>query len=155
MLTTIYKFDKSCYKNPTEIIKSLPLLKVHQCSEGYGMTDSVFIKKALIDKYGKGKTCLYVGFLDLHKAFDSVAREFLKDVMLRICLLLLFVSLIVSMYISVSGIIHVGNRFLKLFDIKLRVKQGSTLSPKLFNIFINDVVNFLENRWTPKVTLGT
>jgi len=25
----------------------------------------------------------------------------------------------------------------------------------LFNIFINDVVNFLENRWAPKVSLGT
>ena len=25
----------------------------------------------------------------------------------------------------------------------------------MFNIFINDVVNFLENRWAPKVSLGT
>ena len=25
----------------------------------------------------------------------------------------------------------------------------------MFNIFINDIVNFLENRWAPKVSLGT
>ncbi|KAK2702918.1 hypothetical protein QYM36_018501 [Artemia franciscana] len=42
---------------------------------GYWTTDSVFILKALIDKYGKGKICLYVGFLDLHKAFNSVDRD--------------------------------------------------------------------------------
>ncbi|KAK2710048.1 hypothetical protein QYM36_013648 [Artemia franciscana] len=122
---------------------------------GYGMTDSVFILKALIDKYGKDKTCLYVGFLDLHKAFDSVNRELLKDAMLNIDLPHSFVRLIVSMYTCVSGIIQVGNRFSKLFYIKRGVKQGSTLSPKLFNIFVNDVVNFLENRWAPKVSLGT
>ncbi|KAK2723645.1 hypothetical protein QYM36_002105 [Artemia franciscana] len=59
------------------------------------------------------------------------------------------------MYTCVSGIRQVGNRFLKLVDIKRGVKQGSNFSPKLFNIFINDVVNFLENRWAPKVSLGT
>ncbi|KAK2710815.1 hypothetical protein QYM36_012111, partial [Artemia franciscana] len=61
---------------------------------GYGTTDSVFILKALIDKYGKGKTCLYVGFLDLHKAFDSVDRGLLKDAMLNIGLPHSFVRLI-------------------------------------------------------------
>ena len=59
------------------------------------------------------------------------------------------------MYFCVSGIVQVGNRFLKLFDISLGVKQGCTLSPKLFNIFIKYVVNFLENRRAPKVSLGT
>ena len=94
----------------------------------------------------KRKTCLYVGFLDLHKTFDSVDRELLKDALFRIGLPHLFVRLIVSMYICVSGIVLVGNRFSWLFNIKLGVKQGSTLSPKLVNIFINDVVDFLENR---------
>ena len=97
---------------------------------GYGTTDSVFILKVLIDKYGKGKTCLYVGFLDLHNAFDSVDRELLKDAMLNIGLPHSIVKLIVSMYTCDSGIIQVGNRFSKLFDIKRGVKQGSTLSPK-------------------------
>ena len=122
---------------------------------GYGTVDTIFILKALIDKYGKGKTCLYVGFLDLHKAFDSVDRELLKDALFRIGLPHLFVRLIVSMYICVSGIVLVGNRFSRFFNIKLGVKQGSTLSPKLFNIFINDVVDYLENRWAPNVSLGT
>jgi len=45
---------------------------------GYGTTDSVFILKALIDKYGMGKTNLYEGFPDFYKAFDSVDRLSLK-----------------------------------------------------------------------------
>ena len=66
---------------------------------GYGTRDSVFILKALIDKYGKG----------------HVDRELLKDAMLNIGLPHSFVRLIVSMYTCVSGIIQVGNRFSKLF----------------------------------------
>ncbi|KAK2714086.1 hypothetical protein QYM36_008620 [Artemia franciscana] len=42
---------------------------------GCGSTNSVIILKALIDKYGKRKTCQYLGFLDLHKALISVNRD--------------------------------------------------------------------------------
>ena len=122
---------------------------------GYGTIDTVFILKTLTDKYGKGKTGLYMGFLDLHKAFNSVDRELLKDTLFRIGLPRLFVKLIVSMYICVSGIVLVGNGFSRLFNIKLGVKQDCSLSPKLSNIFINDVIDFLENRSAPKVSLGT
>ncbi|KAK2711010.1 hypothetical protein QYM36_012247 [Artemia franciscana] len=110
--------------------------------------------KGLIDN-GNGKTCLYMVFLYLRMAFDSVDRELLKDAMLRSGLPRLFLSLIVRMYICVSGIVKVNNRFSELFDIKLGLRQGSTLSPKSFTIFVNDVVKFLENRWAPKVSLGT
>ena len=72
---------------------------------------------------------------------STVSTAF-KDTMLRIGLLHLFVSLIVIMYTCASGIVQVGNRFLKLLNINLGVKQSSTLSPKLFNIFINDVETF-------------
>ncbi|KAK2720857.1 hypothetical protein QYM36_004664 [Artemia franciscana] len=71
---------------------------------GYGTKDNVFILKALLDRNGKRKTCLYVGFLDLHKAFDSVYRELLKEALLRSGLPRLFVSLIVIIYNCVSEI---------------------------------------------------
>ncbi|KAK2727768.1 hypothetical protein QYM36_008304 [Artemia franciscana] len=96
---------------------------------GYETTDSVFILKALIDKYGKDKTCLYVGFLDLHKAFDSVDRELLKDDMLNIGLPHSFVRLIVSMYTCVNDIALVANKpqdlqtLLNLIEDYLHIKK--------------------------------
>ena len=86
--------------------------------------DRAFILNALIGKYGKGKTCLYLGFLDLYKAFDSVDKELLKDALFRIGLPYLFLRLIMSMYICVSRIVLVGNSFSRFFNIKMGVKQG-------------------------------
>ena len=37
-----------------------------------------------------------------------------------------------------------GSGFSRLFDLKKGVKQGSAMSPRLFGLFLNDMVEFLE-----------
>ena len=59
------------------------------------------------------------------------------------------------MYGSTKVVVRVfGKGFLRIFEQTRGMKQGSALSPRLLGIFINDIVEFLEKRWTSTVKLG-
>ncbi|KAK2712044.1 hypothetical protein QYM36_010918 [Artemia franciscana] len=59
------------------------------------------------------------------------------------------------MYGSTKAIVRVfGKGVSRIFEQTRGVKQGSTLAPRLFRIFVNDIVEFLEKIWAPTVKLG-
>lgn len=123
--------------------------------EGYSTVDRVFVLKALIEKYSRGKSNLLVAFVDFERAFDSVDRILLCVELLRIGLPRIFVRLVCDMYRLTRGMVKVaGKGFSDLFSCEVGVKQGSTLSPRLFCLYINDIVEFFEEKWAPTVSLG-
>ncbi|KAK2709778.1 hypothetical protein QYM36_013447, partial [Artemia franciscana] len=59
------------------------------------------------------------------------------------------------MYGSTKAVVRVfGKGDSRIFEQTRGVKQGSALSPRLFGILVNDIVEFLEKRWAPTVELG-
>ncbi|KAK2724057.1 hypothetical protein QYM36_002417 [Artemia franciscana] len=59
------------------------------------------------------------------------------------------------MYGSTKAVVRVfGKGVSRIFEQTRGVKRESALSPRLFGIFVNDIVEFLEKRWAPTVKLG-
>jgi hypothetical protein len=116
--------------------------KLTQCQAGFRKnartSDQVFIFKHLIDVTTKQRNGrLYACFIDYKKAFDSVWHNGLLVKLFNIGVQGRCFSIIRDMYTNSK--IKTKDSSQEIF-IKRGVHQGNTLSPTLFNIFINDIV---------------
>lgn len=107
----------------------------------YSTTDQIFILNSLINKYVKfGKKKLYVCFVDFKKAFDNIWHTGLLFKLLKQFKIGgKFYGIIKSMYRNAKTCVKLKNGITEVFDLKKGIKQGDTLSPYLFNMYLNDI----------------
>ena len=119
--------------------------------ENHRTADSIFVLKSLINKYiHKGKGKIYACFVDLKKAFDSVWRTALLYKLCNMGVGKTFYRVIKQQYINTKSSLKYKEYISDYFHISRGVKQGDSLSPTLFNIFINDITkNFEDKQSTP------
>lgn len=114
---------------------------------GNRTSDHIFTLKTLIDKYtlnsNKGK--IYACFVDFKKAFDSIWHEGLFYKLLENNIGGKVFDLIKNMYTKTLVSIKQGNNKTKSFQYFRGVRQGCTLSPLLFNLYINELPTLLDN----------
>ena len=82
----------------------------------------------------------FLTFLDAEKAFDRVDRDLLMYKLLLNGIKGHMYDNIKSIYNESFCSININNMLTDWFDTKYGVKQGDTLSPTMFNIYINDIV---------------
>jgi hypothetical protein len=99
----------------------------------------IFILKELIDFNISSNTPLYTCFLDASKAFDRVNHSLLFDKLLRRGMPALIVRLLYTWYSSQEFYVKWCNIFSMPFKVSNGVRQGSNLSPVLFNVYLNEL----------------
>jgi hypothetical protein len=114
--------------------------------KGWRMVDNIFILRTIIDKYLSWKRSkVYWLFVDLQKAFDTIVREALWWKFGKKGLSTKFIEGVKGIYKNVKmSIILEGNYVLDEFDSNTGLRQGCSLSPALFNIIIDDILDRLE-----------
>ena len=86
----------------------------------------------------------YACFVDFKKAFDSVPREILWRKRIKIGIREELLKSLKALYTNLYSSVKVNDRQSLAFKVGRGVKQGCTLSPILFNIFINDLIEYLN-----------
>ena len=86
----------------------------------------------------------YISFIGFEKAFDWIDRGMLKYKLILYNVDGKYSEAVRAMYNNTRAI-EVNHMFSSWFDTRFGVRQGDTLSPTLFNIFLNDLVTDIEN----------
>ena len=113
------------------------ILPESQCGfrAGCSTMDMVFSLRQLQEKCREQQMPLYIAFVDLTKAFDTVSRPSLYKVLKRIGCPPTLLQLIISFHEDMTACIQYEGNISDMFDVKSGVKQGCVLAPTLFGIY--------------------
>ena len=105
--------------------------------------DHVLTLKTLIDQAFSQKEELFVCFVDFKKAYDTVWRDGLYLKLFNSNISSKFINIMQSMYSSLNSCVRLSDGLSSSFRSNAGLKQGCNLSPMLFDLFINDLSDFL------------
>ena len=107
---------------------------------GRGCVDQVFTRKEIGEKARGKKGRVYVGFIDLEKAYDRFNREALCQVLRMYDVGSKLLNVIKSMYVGSSAHVRVKGGETKRFMIDSGVRQVCIMLPWLFNVYMDAVM---------------
>ena len=118
---------------------------------GRGCEDQIFTLQCIIQsKLRKKGGRLYACFVDFTQAFDSISHEKLWQKLQDIGLPLKLIRTVRYIYKTAAAKIRTNEGLTDEINITKGVLQGEKLSPNLFSIFINDLVDsLLTVVWSP------
>ena len=107
---------------------------------GRGGLENVLVIREIIDRNKKMGKELYLTFLDLEKAYDTVDRKKLLELLLKIGVDENVVRVIRGLYEDNQVKFTLGNISTGWLKNNVGVRQGCVLSPTLFNLYLEELL---------------
>jgi hypothetical protein len=124
--------------------------KIHESQagfrKGYCTVDHIFTLSAIVNKKLSYHKRLYVAFIDFRKAFDSVIRTKLWNIVRKNGINGKMYRALVSMYDIVKARVRANGDMSDSFDCPRGVKQGEVCSPILFTMLINEIAKDIVDK---------
>jgi hypothetical protein len=108
--------------------------------------DLIFSIRMITDKWISRGQKAYLAFLDLRAAFDEVPREEIWKALTAKQIPGKLVRAIKAMFCRPMGMVRLDGRTSQPFQMEKGVRQGDSLSPLLFVIFMDEVIKTCRRR---------
>jgi hypothetical protein len=148
LLSHLYKlFTRVISNRLTNKLDSYHPVEQAGFRQGYSTNDHLQTIKMVIQKHNEYKMPLVLAFIDYEKAFDSVEIWAVMRGLTKCSVDYRYIQLLNNIYKKATSSTQLHEQSGK-FDIKRGVRQGDTMSPKLFTLALEDV--FRELNWRDK-----
>ena len=134
----------------TRLVKHIsePILSDTQCGfrKDRSTVDMIFSLRQAQEKCIEQNKNLYIAFIDLTKAFDTVPRELLWRVLSKLGVPNKFLKILQLFHSNMEASVTIAGSVSSSFPVERGVKQGDVLAPVLFNLYLSIVMSlFLES----------
>lgn len=156
LLSTVYKIFTSILNN--RLIKCFEENQIladeqNGFRKSRACIDHIFSLTSIIRIRKHNKLSTYAAFIDFEKAFDRVDRNLLLYKLLQNGISKQIYNIIKNLYTNNQVTVNVNGYLTDLFNSNVGVKQGDSLSPSLFNLYINQLAEDL--RMLPGIMIGS
>ena len=119
-----------------------------QCGfrSGRGCIDMIFCTRQLVEKAREHNTKVYLLFVDLRKAYDSVPREALWVMLRKYSIPPVMVKLLQSLHDGMQAEVTIDGYVTPEIEVQNGLRQGCTIAPTLFNLYFNLVIESWRQR---------
>ena len=108
--------------------------------KGRSGMENIYVLKEVIDRSRRRKQELYLGFIDIEKAYDGINRKKLLKLLEHIGMNEKIRNIITEMYTGNRMKFRLGEMETKWIDNNTEVQQGCIMSPTLFNLYIEELI---------------
>jgi hypothetical protein len=124
-----------------------------ECQNGFsrlrGCPDALFSLKMALQKRREHKRDTWVLFVDLIKAFDTVNRGALVQILQKMGVPQHFADLVAQLHMNTSVRFKIGPNGDDIeFSVSIGVKQGDNMAPILFLFYMQAAIEAMEREWT-------
>ena len=127
-----------------------------QCGfrKGVGTTEAALLSSQVSSYAIAHNMPLYKAYIDLTKAYDTVDRDLLWEVLSRQGVPPRLLALIRQFHVGAQAAVRIDGALSRQFELRRGLKQGSILSPLLFNVFLGTIIKALRTQFAQDPDAG-
>ena len=115
----------------------------------------IFTVRLLIELAKKTKSQLYIGCFDIAKAFDKVPRLILLQKLIKLGIGHCMLGALKTIYTTTTCVLNMNGKNSTSFQTTCGIRQGAPSSALLFIVFINDLIDYIQERCIPENIIDT